>query len=41
MANLARVTTDVRYCYEDEDLGDLRVRRLLIVNRDKRLVGIG
>lgn len=37
----------VLYCYEDEDLdhvaknmGDVRVRRLPVVNRDKRLVGI-
>jgi CBS-domain-containing membrane protein len=35
------------FCYEDEDLehvalnmGDIRVRRLLVINRDKRLVGI-
>jgi CBS domain-containing protein len=41
------MTTDVKYCYEDEDLehvasnmGDIQVRRLLVVNRDKRLVGI-
>ena len=38
---------DVKYCYDDEDLdhvarnlGDIRVRRLPVVNRDKRLVGI-
>lgn len=38
---------DVKYCYEDEDLehvaenmGDLQVRRLPVVNREKRLVGI-
>ena len=37
----------VLYCYEDEDLdhvaknmGDEKVRRLPVVNRDKRLVGI-
>ena len=37
----------VLYCYEDEDLdhvarnmGDERVRRLPVVNREKRLVGI-
>ena len=37
----------VHYCYDDEDLddvaqnmGDIRVRRLPVVNRDKRLVGI-
>lgn len=42
------MTTDkVLYCYEDEDLdhvaknmADERVRRLPVVNRDKRLVGI-
>jgi CBS domain-containing protein len=41
------MTKDVRYCFEDEDLervaanmGDQRVRRLPVVNRDKRLVGI-
>src|SRR5262245_54656963 len=41
------MTKDVKYCYEDEDLehvesnmGDIRVRRLLVVNRDKRMVGI-
>jgi CBS domain-containing protein len=37
----------VHYCYEDEDLtrvaegmGDVRVRRVPVVNRQKRLVGI-
>jgi CBS domain-containing protein len=41
------MTKDVKYCFEDEDLdhiaanmGDNRVRRLPVVNRDKRLVGI-
>ena len=41
------MTRDIKYCYEDEDLdhvaknmGDIRVRRLPVVNRDKRLVGI-
>src|SRR5687768_18390655 len=40
-------TEQVLYCYEDEDLdhvaknmGDQRVRRLPVVNREKRLVGI-
>ena len=40
-------TEQVLYCYEDEDLGhvaenmsDERVRRLPVMNRDKRLVGI-
>jgi CBS domain-containing protein len=41
------MTHDVKYVYEDEDLehvaknmGDIRVRRLPVVNREKRLVGI-
>lgn len=41
------MSQDVKYCYDDEDLehvaknmGDIRVRRLPVVNRDKRLVGI-
>jgi CBS domain-containing protein len=41
------MSTDVKYCFEDDDLdnvahnmGDLQVRRLPVVNRDKRLVGI-
>ena len=41
------MTPDVKYCYEDEDLehvaenmGDIKVRRLPVVNREKRLVGI-
>jgi CBS domain-containing protein len=41
------MSKDVKYCYEDEDLehvaenmGDIQVRRLPVVNRDKRLVGI-
>jgi CBS domain-containing protein len=41
------MTPEVKYCFEDEDLGhvaknmgDIRVRRLPVVNRDKRLVGI-
>ena len=41
------MSTDVKYCFEDEDLehvaanmGDVRIRRLPVVNRDKRLVGI-
>ncbi|HZX77718.1 CBS domain-containing protein [Lysobacter sp.] len=40
------MTQDIRYCYEDEDvdsvarnMADLEVRRLPVVNRDKRLVG--
>ena len=41
------MSKDIKYCYEDEDLehvaenmGELQVRRLPVVNRDKRLVGI-
>lgn len=41
------MSTDVKYCFEDEDvedvlhnMGDLRVRRLPVLNRKKRLVGI-
>jgi CBS domain-containing protein len=41
------MSTDVKYCFDDEDAGDvlrnmsdLKVRRLPVVNRDKRLVGI-
>ena len=41
------MSTEVKYCYEDEDLehvaenmGELQVRRLPVVNREKRLVGI-
>lgn len=41
------MTTDVKYCYEDEalghvakNMGDIQVRRLPVVNREKRLVGI-
>jgi CBS domain-containing protein len=41
------MSTEVKYCFEDENLehvqsnlGDLRVRRLPVMNRDKRLVGI-
>jgi CBS domain-containing protein len=41
------MSTDVKYCFDDEEAGDvlrnmsdLKVRRLPVVNRDKRLVGI-
>lgn len=41
------MSNEVLYCFEDEDLedvaenmADVRVRRLPVVNRDKRLVGI-
>ena len=41
------MTEQVKYCYEDQDLdqilqnmGDIQMRRLPVVNREKRLVGI-
>jgi CBS domain-containing protein len=41
------MTEDVKYCYEDDDtddvarnLADIQVRRLPVLNQDKRLVGI-
>lgn len=41
------MSADVCYCFEDQDIsdvaanmGDIKVRRLPVVNRDKRLVGI-
>ena len=41
------MTKDVKYCFDDQDIeevvqnmGDIQVRRLPVVNRDKRLVGI-
>ena len=41
------MSAEVRYCYDDEELdhvaenmGDIQVRRLPVVNREKRLVGI-
>jgi CBS domain-containing protein len=41
------MTRDVKYCFEDEDvdhvvqnMGNIQVRRLPVVNRDKRLVGV-
>jgi CBS domain-containing protein len=41
------MTAEVKYCFEDQDLeevtrnmGDIQVRRLPVLNRDKRLVGI-
>jgi CBS domain-containing protein len=41
------MTRDVKYCFEDEDIAQVarnmaheQVRRLPVVNRDKRLVGI-
>ena len=41
------LTADVKYCYEDDDtddvarnMADIQVRRLPVLTRDKRLVGI-
>ncbi len=41
------MSNEVRYCYEDDDvaevlqnMGDIQVRRLAVLNRDKRLVGM-
>jgi CBS domain-containing protein len=41
------MSSEIKYCFEDQsidevtqNMGDLRVRRLPVVNRDKRLVGI-
>jgi CBS domain-containing protein len=41
------MSRDVKYCFEDDDvgevahnMGDLQIRRLPVVNRDKRLIGI-
>ena len=41
------MTTQVKYCYEDEkidhvanNMAEIQVRRLPVMNRDKRLVGI-
>jgi CBS domain-containing protein len=41
------MSKELKYCYDDEDLehvaknmGDIQVRRLPVVNREKRLVGI-
>lgn len=41
------MTSDVKYCFDDEEvsavlqnMGDIQVRRLPVLNRDKRLVGI-
>lgn len=41
------MSKEIKYCYEDQDIeevtrnmGDQRLRRLPVMNRDKRLVGI-
>jgi CBS domain-containing protein len=43
----AVMTSDVKYCFEDEDLehvvrnmGEIQVRRLPVLSREKRVVGI-
>lgn len=43
----AVMTSDIKYCYDDQDIdevsrnmADLEIRRLPVVNREKRLVGI-
>jgi len=41
------MSNEVKYCFEDDDtrdvahnMAEIQVRRLLVVNQDKRLVGI-
>ncbi len=41
------MSSEIKYCFEDEDadevcqnLADQKIRRIPVVNRDKRLVGI-
>lgn len=41
------MSEDIKYCFEDDDIsdvarnmGDLQIRRLPVVSRDKRLIGI-
>ena len=41
------MTRDIKYCFEDEDvddltrnMGDVKVRRMPVVNRDKRITGV-
>lgn len=41
------MTADVKYCFEDEEvehvvqnMGDIQLRRIPVMNRDKRLVGV-
>ncbi|MBI3676514.1 MAG: CBS domain-containing protein [Proteobacteria bacterium] len=41
------MTKDVKYCFEDDDIGDvvqnmgeIQVRRLPVMSRDKRLIGV-
>jgi CBS-domain-containing membrane protein len=41
------MSQDIKYCYEDDDIddvaqnmGDLQIRRLPVLSKDKRLIGI-
>ncbi|PTQ13285.1 inosine-5-monophosphate dehydrogenase [Sphingomonas oleivorans] len=41
------MTTDLKYCFDDDDvekvvknMGDIQVRRMPVINHDKRLVGV-
>ena len=41
------MSSDIKYCFNDDDvdevidnMGDIKVRRLVVLNRDKRMVGI-
>lgn len=41
------MSSEIKYCYNDDDvdevienMGDIKVRRLVVLNRDKRMVGI-
>ena len=41
------MSSDIKYCFNDEEvdevidnMGDIKVRRLVVLNRDKRMVGI-
>jgi len=41
------MSTEIKYCFEDEEIGsvannmgDIKVRRLPVMNREKRLVGV-
>jgi CBS domain-containing protein len=43
----AVMSSDIKYCFNDDDvdevidnMGDIKVRRLVVLNRDKRMVGI-
>ena len=46
-AEMRLMSAEVRYCFDDEDIGEvlrnmgeIQVRRLPVLNRDKRLVGM-